>query len=109
MSSPVASHWPVVPSACTARQPTTIAVVQKSTSNGSTVINVEPTASSGAVLHIATIQNPAAALTSFAMKRSRRTLTNAEMTGDRKRTPSSRSPQIEVPANCASAIISGLL
>ena len=43
------------------------------------------------------------------MKRRIIKLSNAEMTGERKRTPISRSPQMEVPTNCAKAIIGGLL
>src|SRR5262245_17132633 len=65
----------------TARQPVSIAAVQKKTDNGSTVISTEPAASMGVAVTMRSRKNPARALNARAKNRTTRRLRMAATTG----------------------------
>jgi hypothetical protein len=90
----------VPPSGCAARQPVTRAAVQNKTESGSTVITVAPSASNGVTVMTKNNMNATLPPVSRAMSRSTSTDITPAMTGEKKRTPNSLSPQRCVPSHC---------
>ena len=72
--------------------------IQQSTCGGSTVIKSEPTTSNGVATVTINIQNAVRAPVSRARKRRTMKLRMAANTGEKKRTPKSVSPPMNVPA-----------
>src|SRR6188768_4504716 len=84
IQSPTRAQFLAVPSDWMARHPANIASTQKRASSGSMVMRIDPPASMGVTLAMATSQNPARAVTCLEKNLKATRLPIAEHTGEKK-------------------------